>query len=318
MNKSLTIILFYIFTVNSFSQNIKPDVKQEGHIIKQDQEYLFSNDSILISYYKLIDEGILKCNKGQYKESIIDFSNAINLYSLNYKAYLNRSVAYSKIDNYSQALIDINFAISLDSMNYELFYNRGVFYKDLNMQLIAVADFEKSIKINPNFSFSYLYLGECNFINGNLNESLKNYDKAISLDSTQSNFYYSRSVYFSKVNDKVKEIIDLKKVIELDTNFCQAYNNLGYSYFSSNFLDSAIYFYTKAIKCDNENLKYRMNRVRAYEHKKQYQNALNDLNFVIKIDPKESYFYKRRSEIYLLAGQKEKAINDFKKYNELK
>jgi tetratricopeptide (TPR) repeat protein len=291
---------------------------ERGHLLSKQTEIVSSTDTNSIQYYNITNLGISKCNNGDYKNAISDFSKAIELKPTLYKAYLNRSMAYSKINKYPEAMKDVNKAIQLDSTKYESVYNRAVLYKDQQLYEPALMDFRKTIVLNPNFAYAYAYLAECDMRMGNSGRGIVNLNKAIMLDSNNAEFYYTRSVYYAAKEEIEMQFQDLKKVLLIDPRFSSALNNIGYYYFNNKQLDSALYYYSEAIKYDKNNLRYRCNRARAYEHNKQYNLAINDLSFAISAHPTEAYFYMRRSELYMLAGQKENAGKDIEKYNELK
>lgn len=315
------IIVAWISIHISFCQNNVTRIMNEderGHLLITDFELLNSEDTLRLKYYELVETGISKSNLGEYEMAILDFDSAILLRPNLYKAYLNRSVAYSKLNDYQNALKDINKAIEIDSSKYEAYFNRGIFNKDLGLFESAVQDFKISIGLNPDFSYSYSYLGECYLQIGDHQLSILYFNKAIDIEPKNPEFYYSRSVYYSNIHDSEKEVQDLKIVISLNAMDNNALNNLGYFYFENSELDSAIYYYTRAINCDSTNLRYWCNRARAYETKNDYKSAIRDMTFAINSLPTEKYFYKRRYELYLLAGQKNEAEKDLKMLKKLK
>ena len=319
--KLLPLLIFLVcFHSISNAQNKEWNAipNSNGFLLTRTDTLLFDkNDTNSILYYKLLDESAAKIKVSDYAGAINDATKAIELKPDFYKAYYIRSLAYSSTQDYENSFKDINTAIEKNSTKYELYYNRGILYRDIQQYELALKDLERTIELKNDFDYAYLYLGECYFSLNDYTKSITNFNKAIQLDSSIAIFYYSRSVYYSTIKNVPQEFNDLKKVISLDSTNSSAFNNLGYYYFKKNNLDSAIYYYNKAVQADKNNLRARTNRARAYENKKQYQLAIDGFTYNISVLPTEKYFYIRRSELYSLTKQPEKANDDMKMYNTL-
>lgn len=128
-----------------------------------------------------------------YAEAVKCWTEAIELNPKNYLAYEARGYYYLWLaQQYNDSISDFTNAINLNP-SAENYYYRGVGYLSSDNIKQARADFEQSIKINPNFSEPY---GELAYIYATSGER-KNLQKAIDFANTAVTFNYKnwRAIY---------------------------------------------------------------------------------------------------------------------------
>jgi DnaJ family protein C protein 7 len=85
--------------------------------------------------------------------------------------------------------------------------------------------------------------------------------------------------------------------------------------------EEAIKVYSQALQLDPDHKKYNsiilINRSLSYQKLEKYNDAINDANLSIKINPKYARAYTKRANIYLLLKNYKAAINDFEKAKKL-
>lgn len=99
------------------------------------------------------------CNRGEAKitlkmvpEALADYNKAIELDPTNAQAYFNRgTLKVLCLTNYTEAVADFTKAIDLhsDPQEEDLFYWRGVARHELKDYAGAIADYRKSLQLNP-------------------------------------------------------------------------------------------------------------------------------------------------------------------------
>ena len=86
------------------------------------------NDSIY-DKYKIYDSfllrGKIRYRLKQYKESIIDYDNALTYVDNDYLLYLYRGHSNSELEKYSDALNDYDNALKINPYNGSIFMNKG-------------------------------------------------------------------------------------------------------------------------------------------------------------------------------------------------
>ena len=216
---------------------------------------------------------------GEKEKSAADLRRAekIRLSNEGADKIIEKALTFSQRGDYKFALELLNQAAELYPENEFVFVNRGNVHKDgFSDYDAAIADYNKTIELNPKFSWPYhnraLALGR-----------LKRWDEAIA---------------------------DYERAIALDQNYASAYNGRAWAYCQIGKFEAALVDANKAIKLKPNEANYYDTRACAYEGLKRLEEALTDLNTAIKLSP-EGWLFRRRGEIYKLMGDESKAKADF-------
>jgi len=183
----------------------------------------------------------------------------------------------------------------------------------------AIAEFEKSIELNPNHTESYYYLGQCYLQKGIIEYNNKNIFKAYSL--------------YRKANKFADQVIpQYEKIIENNPKDLNSYLKLGYIYETrsivpfNNEYNEALEYYLKALdlaisssSAGNTGIIIYLNtRIgHIYFEKKKYSQAIEYLEKAKEMSPKnvEVAYYLGLS--YDKIGEKEKAREHLSRVIEL-
>ena len=216
---------------------------------------------------------------GEKEKSAADLRRAekIRLSNEGADKIIEKALTFSQRGDYKFALELLNQAAELYPENEFVFVNRGNVHKDgFSDYDAAIADYNKTIELNPKFSWPYhnraLALGR-----------LKRWDEAIA---------------------------DYERAIALDQNYASAYNGRAWAYCQIGKFEAALVDANKAIKLKPNEANYYDTRACAFEGLKRLEEALTDLNTAIKLSP-EGWLFRRRGEIYKLMGDEAKAKADF-------
>ena len=173
----------------------------------------------------------------------------------------------------------------------------------------AIAEFEKSIELNPNHTESYYYLGQCYLQKGIIEYYNKNIFKAYRL--------------YRKANKFAEQVIpQYEKIIENNPKDLNSYLKLGYIYETRSIVpfineyNEALEYYLKALDLATSSssarntgiIIYLNTRVgHIYFEEKKYSQAIEYLESAIKMSSynAEAYYYLGLS--YDKIGEKEKA-----------
>ncbi len=101
------------------------------------------------------DSGIDHADKGNFVQSIADFTKVITLNPSVPEAYYNRAIAYTKAGNPIEAIADFTKVIELNPANPAGYHNRAVCYYQLKeydkaWEGVLKAE-ELGAKVNPEF-----------------------------------------------------------------------------------------------------------------------------------------------------------------------
>ena len=265
------------------------------------------------------DRGAAKSWLGNMTAAVDDYSRAIELKPNYARAYENRSKAYASLgdeeksaadrqraDKFNRSnkgadkLIDealtlrkhgdfdgalkiLNEAAEKFPDNQYVYVNRGNIYNDdLKNYAAAIADFDKTIELNANFSWPY----------------------------------HNRALAYERQNKNTQAVVDYGKAIDLDPNYASAYNGRAWNYFQLGNFDAALVDVDKALKLKPDEANYYDTRACVFMGLKRYDEAIADLERAIKLSP-EAWIYRRLGEVYKLTGDEAKAQAEFDKAREL-
>jgi len=201
-------------------------------------------------------------------------------------------------------------------------------YEDLETQTISVYDddgidaaiehINNRIKENQNFVEAYIVRSQIYSIQGDFQKTLKDLEKAITLDPKEPESYFMRGMAYFKLGDRDKAFNDFNKTIELNADHAAAYSNRANMYLKMREFQKAISDCTKAIELSPADcLEAYYNRGLAYVSIDETEKAFEDYNKVIELDPENAEAYFKRGFIHSQLGNAQEAIFDFEKALEI-
>ena len=147
--------------------------------------------------------------------------------------------------------------------------------------------------------------GEASVYAGDCDSAIKFFDQAIELNPNLAQAYYSRGVCYEKKKDADSAIRDYSKAIQLNPNDAQSHFQRGQVYeFLGYNVSSAIGDYGEAIKLKPDWLAAYFARARAEIQEvvngasRNPQDALDDLNQVLDLQPGQPDALRMRSDLY--------------------
>ncbi|MGB6294776.1 MAG: tetratricopeptide repeat protein, partial [Rivularia sp. (in: cyanobacteria)] len=251
-------------------------------------------------------------NLKQYKKAEIAIQQAIKL-SPRAAFYLNRGNVYYHQEKWDLALADFNKAIQMNPEFTMAYYNRGTFYDDQKKQDLALADFNKAIQINPQYADAYLNRGYVYHNHKKQDLALADYNKAIKINPEYALAYLNRGAIYFDQKKLDLALADYNKAIKIDSEFAMAYYNRGNFYKNQKKLDLALADYNKAIEINPNDTDTYLNRGNLYSNQKKQDLALRDYNKAIEINPEFANGYYNRGKLYEDQKKWDLAVADYSK-----
>jgi Flp pilus assembly protein TadD len=134
------------------------------------------------------------------------------------EAYLYRGNIYYYKNNYERAIADYDQSIQLKPDYAEAYYNRGVAYGDKGDYERAIADYDQAIQLKPDDAKAYNNRGSAYDHKGDYERAIADYDQAIQLKPDYAKAYYNRALDYKLEGNKDKAIADLKTFLELNND----------------------------------------------------------------------------------------------------
>ncbi|MDY6781947.1 MAG: tetratricopeptide repeat protein [Cyanobacteriota bacterium] len=159
--------------------------------------------------------------------------------------------------------------------------------------------------------------GETYRLMGRYEDALRDFDKAIAIDSEYKWAIASRGETYRLMERYEEALKDFDRAIELDPQYEWAIANRGNTYFLMKRYEEALKDYDRAIEFDPKDDWAIANRGFTCQKMGRYEQALKDFDKVMELDPEYDCAIERRGVTHRKMGRYEKAFEDFDKAIEL-
>lgn len=263
--------------------------------------------------------------------------------------YVSDAIDYYQAEKYREAIDGWKRALEIIPDDAEVHNFTGLAYHRSGKLDSAIIYFERAVEIDTLYNQAWNNLGYMHFLQGEYEDALDYFDQALRVnpfyEQARLNRMKTAEILDGKLNVRAFELVEktsktdslelrimnYRRALEIDSNYVDAWNNLGVSYFYYGNLDSAVICFRRALdkKPDyppgHNNVGYLLdtmgeydqaiahyqraielkpgyiiamaNLVDTYVHKKDYESARTVLDALRKIEP-EHYLVKERIEDY--------------------
>ena len=272
-------------------QNNSIDEQNSKSNINNQKSRFYYNNNISIS-----DTGT---NNHNLSNSQI-INNNVNIHLIEKEDKIKSNNKKNIIQNYNISIINNND----NNNNYDVDKNKNSqnellmntpLYESTKTFCNYSNDFKNSINLRSEYNFDNENLpedeilcikGEIERSQGNYNEAIDLFTKAIQLNSNSFKAFFNRAFTFDKIGLYNQSINDYTSSINIRQNNSFCYYNRGITYNKIGNYEKSIHDFSKAIEIEPNKPEFFFNRACLYKNTKQYQNAINDYTVVIKLFPK--------------------------------
>ncbi len=152
--------------------------------------------------------------------------------------------------------------------------------KQISAWETSITLWNKVIQDNPLYAEGYNNLGLSYAEKEEFNEALKNFNYAISIDSTNAEFFYNRGLLLLQTKQYTNAIKDFSFVITLQPFNLFAYFLKGNAHFENRDFNNAIHAYSIILEKQPYLVDVRMKRLKAFQENKDYDKAMEDYRFL--------------------------------------
>lgn len=203
--------------------------------------------------------------------------------------------------------------VILKYKNIELPYNnRGMYYKEKGKIDKALADYNKALEIEPKYALAYNNRGNIYFAKSDLDKALNDYNKVIELSPNNAKAYNNVGAVKFKQNDYESALQNVNKALTIQKVYPDATLNKAVIYTAQQKYELALAEFTTYLKYIQNNSQVYNWRGAINRFLKQYNEAVQDANIAISLQPNNGEYYYQRSISYLENNNKIKALEDAK------
>jgi tetratricopeptide (TPR) repeat protein len=185
-------------------------------------------------------------------------------------------------------------------------YQRNFIWKD------TVTLFTDVINKDPGIFYSYTVRGGALINDKKYREGIEDYEKSIKLQPNYYDPYFNIGKGYYYLGDLNRAISYYNKAIELKPDFAQAYSNRAAAYFGLGNLQATILDCNKAISLKPEYADAYVNRGNAKGMLKDYAGSIADFDKGIQFDPTLKEAYMNRGLSKVLMGKNAEGCEDFR------
>ncbi len=166
------------------------------------------------------------------------------------RAYRDRGEQYLAMNETSKALEQFLNALEIYPDDPYLHYDLALTYDMKRMLSKTEYHLKQAIRLKPDYSDAYNYLGFVYFRNGKVDEAIQYYHKALDnlLYLNPQDAHLNLGVAYLSRKEYLKAVPHLEEAIRLVPDFAAAYNNLGKAYEGLGQYDKARLMYEKAVE----------------------------------------------------------------------
>ena len=265
------------------------------------------------------NRGAAKSWLNQMGDAIADYSKAIKLNPNYAKAYENRGKAYGALGNESRSSADLERAAKINRSNKggDKSIEQAIALNKKGEYNSAMEVLNQAAELYPDNEFIFVNRG--NIYNDNFRDyeaAIADYNKSLEINPKFSWAYHNRALAYGRLKRWDEAIADYGRALEIDQNYASAYNGRAWSYCKIGEYEAAVIDATRALKLMPNEANYLDTRAEAYTGLKRYDDAIADLTKAIKLLP-EGWLYHNRGKVYQLMGDETKAQADFAKARKL-
>lgn len=160
---------------------------------------------------------------------------------------------------YKEAISYYQKSIKIDPEFSEAYYNLGKVYAVNGQSKEALEAFIRARELNPQDMDTYLNIGVELSNQGKRKEALEMYERALALNPNSYVVYSNIGVEYTLLGDYEKAITYHKKALAFNSFYGDGWYNLACTYARANNLEGSLSALEKAIRLDEENIQYAKN-----------------------------------------------------------
>ena len=212
--------------------------------------------------------------------------------SNNVAAYIGVGKLYALLDNNAAAIAYLNKALKIDPYQTEPYFMKGMIYRSDYATTarqeswdMALSSFQTAIEQDPNNYSAYVQLGVMHDQMGD-SAAVQYYNSAIDIYPQSVEAWYNKGMFYQNRGELEPAFECYRTLNTIDSTWADPYYNQGFIHLlMTEQLDSAVYFFDKAVTLDPTYYQAYNNLGLAYEKKGDLEKARINYTKAIEINP---------------------------------
>jgi len=266
--------------------------------------------------------GLVKVSRGDLAGAVADFSRAIELNPKYRDAYVNRAIAFAKMDEYEKSIADRRQAIELEPRNPDTYLEYGYMgeaFQRMGRNDSAYVCFDRAIEINPGYADALNNRGVIKMWRGDLAGGVADFTRAIARNTRNRGAYANRAIAYAKTGEYEKSIADSRRAVELEPRNPSSYleyGSMGGAFQQLGRNDSAYVCFDRAIALNPRYFEGWNNRGVIKVWRGDLAGAVSDFSRAIELNGTYRDAYSNRAIAYAKMHESEKSAADRRRASE--
>jgi Tfp pilus assembly protein PilF len=231
-------------------------VKKKPSMTKEEMEIVAEN---------YVSTGTDYFAQKEFDKAIEEWKKALEYIPEDAEVHNFLGIAYHRVGHLDSSISEYKKAVQLDPDYHQALNNTGYIYFLKGEYKTALQYFDRALHVNPSYQQAILNRQKClDIMEGDLKiAAFELFESANKLDSLEL------------------KIQNYKNALKIDSNYVDAWNNLGVSYHYYGYIDSAVYCLKKALEINpehpqvNNNIAYLLDSAGEYDAAiHHYQKAI--------------------------------------------
>lgn len=232
---------------------------------------------------------------------LLPLMGTIFLQAQSARQYFRAGEEFSKKLNFTDAIDQYTRAIELDPDYDKAYIQRALAYSQLDDHVNAASDFDRAIVFNEKEAELYYFSGQAYHLQGDNNTALAKLDKAIDLKRNFLEAYRIRSVVLMELQRYQESLDDCKRCLQIREDGI-GYYNLARVYEHLEMYNEAESAYRNSINKNRQEVKSHFGLASLLYRNQDFTGATNSIKQVLQLEPKHLEGMLLQSQI--LAAQK--------------
>ena len=281
-------------------------VKKKPPITKEETEIVAEN---------YVETGIAYFEQEEFQKAIVEWKKALGYIPKDAEVHNFLGIAYHRVGHLDSSIAEYKKAIALDPNYHQALNNTGYIYFLKGEYQKALEYFDRALKINPSYQQAILNRQKCLdimdgrlkiaafelFENANAMDSLElkiqNYKKALEIDSNYVDAWNNLGVAYHYYGYIDSAVYCLKKALSINPEHPQVNNNIAFLLDGRGEYNAAVYYYQKAILAKPDYLVALVNLGDTYYNMKDYDSAQTMWEAALKFDPGDTWLKEKLDKL---------------------
>lgn len=234
------------------------------------------------NYTILFDLAFCYDQLNQLEQSITFYNKYLDEEPYSDIAWFNLATVYNKAENFEKSIEAYDFVIAINENYNSAYFNKGNILSNMERYKDALPEYLEYLKFEENHIMAHCYIGECY-------EKLAKYEDAL--------FYFQRAV-------------------SLDPNCSDAWFGKGIVKMHLELYEESMSYIDRALELNEENTEYLYAKGLVYMRQNDHTNGISIFKLLVELDPTDSEAWLNYSELLLMSGKLDQAIEILYKAND--